>query len=259
MVYTSVCRKAVALALLTTFVASQATAGIWLGSQNCLRLGNNLPSGANQTSKKTTLKNQFATNNFNLLQEVMVTTEVANVKPSGFYSAVSGLKGKTSYKEAYGFVYNTSVSGGVDNYSNSTFDRPPSAMLAWTGSDYCWMVNYHAAFDSTPNATEIKALNQVYNNYRGKSGKNDVIIAGDFNRTATSSYFNNLKNAGCGNIQPNSKTSINSSGVYANPYDHFCWSSTYTSVSSVGLESIDPVYWVKNISDHVGIYCYVNY
>lgn len=250
-------RPSAAMVFGFALAANVATAAIWLGSQNCLRLGNNYPSGASQTNKKTVLKNQFATNNANLLQEVMVTSEVANVTPGGFYYKVSALKGSSSYKEAYGFVYNVSASGGIVDYSSSTFSRPPSGLLLWTGSSYAWMVNYHAAFDATPNATEIQALNNVYTYYRGRSGVNSVIIGGDYNRTATSSYFNNLKNAGCGNIQPNVSTSINSSGAYANPYDHFAWSSTYSTVSSASREEIDPVYWVKNISDHAGIYCYV--
>ena len=35
-----------------------------------------------------------------------VTSEMANVTPGGYFYKVSGLKGKTTYKEAYGFVYN---------------------------------------------------------------------------------------------------------------------------------------------------------
>jgi len=240
-------------------VITTAPAAIWLGSQNCFRLGQNHPSGASQSNKKAQLKTNFAANNMNLLQEVMVTSEVANVAPSGYYTKVSGLKGTSSYSEAYGFVYNATISGGIVDYSSSSFSRPPSGLLTWSGSGYFWAVNYHAAFDATPNATEIQLLNNVYTYYKGRSGVNSVIIGGDFNRTATSSYFNNLKNAGCSSISPNVATSLNASGAYASPYDHFAWNPSLTSISGAYREENEPVYWRNNVSDHVGIYARVIY
>jgi len=245
----------VALAVGTSLtLTSHTDAGIWIGSANCLHLGQNDPSGADQNNKKTQLKNIFVQNSQNMLQEVMVTSEMPNVTPSGYYYKVSALKGSSSYKEAYGFVYKTSVSGGIVDFTGTGYERPPSGLLTWTGSAYQWCVNYHAVFDATPNAQEIQKLNTVYTFYKGRSSVNGVVIAGDFNRTGTSSYFNNLKNTGCNQILPNVATSINSSGSYVNPYDHFCWNPTYTTINYPSREEIDPVYWRANVSDHAPIY-----
>ena len=247
-----------ALTLGLACITVPSTASIWIGSQNCLHLGQNDPSGANQASKKTTLKNQFATNKVNTLQEVMVTSEVANVTPGSYFYKVSGLKGNTSYKEAYGFVYSVTASGSIVDYTGAGFERPPSGLLLYTVSSYAWFVDYHATFDASPNALEIQALNAVYNFYKGRSSVNSVYICGDYNRTATSTYFNNLKATGCNSILPNDLTSINSTGGWANPYDHFCWNPTYSTAGGPARESIDPVTWRTTVSDHAGIYMWVS-
>lgn len=264
MTLTALRRTIVSIALALAFAlaaTSNAHAGIWLGSLNCYRLGHNYPSGANQTTKKTMIRDFCATNNVTILQEVMVTSEVANVKPGGYFSMVSALKGSGSYFEAYGFVYNATVTGAINNYTSASvgsFSRPPSGVRYWTGAAYCWVVNYHAAFDAAPNATEIQLLDTVYNFFKNKNSVIDVVMGGDYNRTATSSYFNNLKATGCNQIAPNVNTTINTSCGYASPYDHFAWNPTYTSVSSAGIVSVNACDWRNMVSDHAPVRCYIN-
>ncbi|MBX3727691.1 MAG: hypothetical protein KF858_00780 [Candidatus Sumerlaeia bacterium] len=246
---------ALALALAAPSIPQAA---IYVGSLNCLRLGHNHPAGADQANKKIQIRNRCAMNNVTLLQEVMVTSEVANVRPNGYSSQVSALKGPSTYKEAYGFVYNVSTTGSMIDYTGSGFDRPPSGLRFWTGAKWVWLVNYHAAFDATPNANEIQNLHHVYNHYKGRNSVNSVIIGGDFNRVATSSYFNNLKNTGCSSIQPDVATTINSSCAWASRYDHFAWDSSLTTVTNANRGSLSDVcYWRNNVSDHAPIFCYV--
>lgn len=241
---------------------NQAHAYLWFGSQNCLHLGYNEPSGADQANKKTTLKNQFATNHVNVIQEVMKTAEMANVTPGGYVYKVSALKGPSTYLEAYGFIYQSSysLSGGLYNYPEAGMDREPSAICLWTGTSYVWFVDLHLTFTTAANRTaEMTTMKSVYTYFKGyKSGVNDVIIGGDWNTAATHSDFNPLKSAGCTSILPDIETSLNSSGGYASKYDHFVWNPTYTSCASAARESVDPVYWRANISDHVGVYVKVN-
>lgn len=252
----------VIVAAMAICLAGHAFAGIWLGSFNVLRLGQNWPSGADQVNKRNEIRQVCQTNHVTLLQEVMKTSEVGMVTPGGWYSKVSGVKGPTSYKEAYGFVYHSSVSvygNIVDLPSTTTYDREPSAVIAWTGGRWAWLVNYHAAFSATPNRREIEALDTVYNFFRTYYGNHATVIGGDFNRVATSSYFNNLKNAGATQIQPDVATTINTSGQWASRYDHFAWNPNTISVSNTGRDTISNLlYWRNNVSDHAPIYCYIH-
>ncbi len=250
-----------ALAAAFALAMVPVSAGWWLGSQNTLHLGYDEPAGKTAT-KKTELKNQFATNSVNLVQEVMKTNEMPNVTPGSYVYKVSALKGPSTYKEAYGFVYASSVSitaAGLVDYAEAGMDREPSGVCFWTGSSWCWALSYHCPFETAKMNFEIPYMATVYNWYKGYySNVNDVVIGGDWNRAATHANFDTLEAAGCTKNEPNVLTSINTSGAWASAYDHFVWNPTNTSGSSAAREAVDPVYWRANVSDHAGVYMWVN-
>lgn len=257
--FRSLARPAIAAAL--ALVIAPVSAGWWIGSQNTLHLGYNEPAGKTAT-KLAQLKTQNAGNSVNMLQEVMKTSEVANVVPGGYVYQVSALKGPSTYKEAYAFVYKSTVSqsGGLVNYPEASMDREPSGMCFWTGSAWVWCVNYHAPFDSAKLNTELPQMTTVANWFKARtSGVNDVLVGGDWNRAGTHANFNSLKSAGYTQVLPDVATSINTSGAWANAYDHFVWNPSNTSVTTWRREEVDPAYWRANVSDHGGIYTWLNY
>jgi hypothetical protein len=237
------------------------SAGIYLGSSNTLHLGYDEPAGKTAT-KHAELMAIYETNHVNMLQEVMKTdaATINAVKPGGYVYQVTALQGPSTYKEAYAWVYSASTTGSVVKYPSGTWDRAPHGFRVWTGSNYVWTVNYHAPFDSTKMNTEIPAMAAVYTYFRDyTTSTNDVVIGGDWNRSATHANFTNLKDAGCTKIEPNVATSINTSGAWASAYDHFVWNPTNTSVTGAAREAVDPAYWRANVSDHAPIYCWINY
>lgn len=243
-----------------------------LASQNCLHLGWGKAPYLNY--KNPFLNTLFSNYDVILLQEAMNKgLPPTAVTPGSHYYISSGLKGHSSYKEAYVFIIRTGTiaANNVEyGYTNAGFSRPPSGVLLQTGGNWTWVVNYHAIFGKriATRRTEVGLMGNVYTFYQGKTVNgntyNRVIIGGDWNLPAGDAAFNNLKAAaGGGNsrVLPNVQTSLKRNGGLSQPYDHFVWNSNLITVSNVQVinPGISLGNFRKKVSDHLGISCVVTY
>lgn len=258
-----------AVATAACLAASTADAGIWLGSQNVLRLGQNFPySNVSQSNRQNIIRDQNAWNNMNLLQEVMASANIGSVTPGGFSYKASAEKGNSSYKEKYVFVYNNYVYGGIWDTPENGSLREPSGVIAWTGSEYAWFVNVHTSPSNL--RFEVEKLDEAYDYYKSIYGSAyGVIIGGDLNRNGNSSYYNQIKAKGANQILPDVPTTIyqrsqsDTAAYTSNRYDHFIWNPSDVTITSTTRDdyTINAVggvnYWRDNVSDHAGIYGYV--
>ena len=127
-----------------------------------------------------------------------------------------------------------------------------------TGADFTF-INWHTVFgNSTVRKAEIREMANLFRAVQDSDPTDqDVILLGDHNKDATSSYWTDLKG-----IRPavshkvNSKTSINRSCAYTSPYDHFWMQSSYvTEYSSSGMDYISNMCDFRNgLSDHAPIW-----
>jgi hypothetical protein len=258
--------------LILSIPALSHAASFSLASQNCLHLG--WGKATYQNYKNPFLKNLFSNYNVILLQEVMSKGLPPDyVTPGSHYFLSTALKGSGSYKEAYVFIIDKNITAANNDdygYTGAGFARPPSGVLLQTGSNWTWVVNYHAVFGKRKSIrqAEVGRMGTVYGFYQGmvinSNTYNRVIIGGDWNLPAGDAAFNNLKTAAGGTnsrVLPNSKTSLKRNGGLSQAYDHFVWNSNIITVSSVQV--IDPGIsksnFRKKVSDHLGISCVVDY
>ncbi|MCB2155122.1 endonuclease/exonuclease/phosphatase family protein [bacterium] len=209
------------------------------------------------------------------LQEVMYSSSASSfasamTSRSGVtwsYKVTSAI-GRSSYKERYAVVYRTDRVSILSQYvwsdSGDKFEREPQIVKLRhknTGADYTF-INWHCIWGTTTQRkAEINAIADVFKSIQNASSSDqDVILLGDFNRNATSSYFSRLKSTSV--ISPqvsykvNSNTTINSSCAFANPYDHFFMQTAYvTEYSSAGRDYISGMCTFRNnLSDHAPIW-----
>jgi hypothetical protein len=245
-------------------------------SQNLLRLGQG--DTAHKTRKYKYFQNDvFENYEVVLMQEVMRQADMNRIDPGGYSWYMTGLKGRSTYKEAYGFLIKTPANGGFNvagngwvDYDdvNDWFERPPSGILVLSGDDPIWLVNYHAIFNLVgPRTVEVGHMANVYSYFHGRShggeSSNRVVIAGDWNFPAHHRAFNPLRQAIGANVQirPNEKSSLNSKGRVTSRYDHFVWEGNDLHTAEV----VDPPIGVnkrtfrERYSDHLGIDAFVNY
>lgn len=205
-------------------------------------------------------------------QEVMYDTAAASIRSAlnsvtGYnwnYSVTHAI-GRSSYRERYAVFYRTDrvqlLSAYVWNDVGDKFSREPQIVKVrhiQTGEDYTF-INWHTVFGTaSERRAEINEIRNVFNSIQNSSGSDqDVILLGDHNRSATSNYwdyFNTLSPAVT--YQVNVDTSINSSGDYANPYDHFWYQPSYVSeFSNAGRDYIANTYNFRHtLSDHAPIW-----
>lgn len=218
-----------------------------------------------------------STNGFDVifLQEVMYDTSVTS-----FISAlntVSGVSwshsttaaiGRSSYKERYAVVYRTDrvtlVSSSVWSDSGDKFEREPQIVKLRdkaTNADFTF-INWHTIWGTTAQRQqEIADITNVFKTVQNNDGSDqDVILLGDHNQTATSSWWAGLTSTA--NISPvvsykvNDLTTINSSCAFASAYDHF-WmqTSNVTEFSSAGRDYIaNMCTFQTGLSDHAPVW-----
>lgn len=209
------------------------------------------------------------------LQEVMYSSAA-----SGIASALTSLSGvtwtysvtpaigRTSYKECYAVVYRTDnvslLSSSVYSDSTDKFEREPQIVKVRdrrTNADFTF-INWHTIWGtSSERQAEIAQIPNVFKSVQsGSSTDQDVILLGDHNADATSSWWANLKNTAV--ISPvvsyrvNVGTTINSSGAYVSAYDHFWLQASYvTELSTSGRDYVSsPLSLYNNFSDHAPIW-----
>lgn len=183
------------------------------------------------------------------------------------YAATPAI-GRTSYKEMYAVVYRTDnvqlVSSSVWNDVGDKFEREPQIVKLRdkrTLADFTF-INWHTTWGTTAERqAEIAEIANVFKSVQSSdSTDQDVIMIGDNNCDATSSWWSNLTSTA--NISPqvsckvNDLTTINSSGSYASAYDHVWLQSSYvTEYSSSGRDYVaSPLDLYNNLSDHAPIW-----
>lgn len=243
---------------------------VLVASQNTLHLSGKV----SQHEKWETIKEQNDKYNVNMLQEVMKTADLDDVRPEDYDWVESDLKGKSSYKETYGFVYSdylTAVSG-VEDYpdNNNEFARPPSGVLIkLEDGEYAWFIDFHAIWGKSIRGRrdEATAMADVYEYFKNltvnKISTDKIVIAGDWNLGADDSGFDALKELQDVDLEviPNIETSLTKTGQPSEPYDHFV--GTEDTLSECALTPIPngetTQWWRKNVSDHRGIKCRFDY
>ncbi|MGI8908611.1 MAG: deoxyribonuclease I [Candidatus Sumerlaeaceae bacterium] len=210
-----------------------------------------------------------------LCQEVMYATAASGIASaltsisgvSWSYSCTAAI-GRTTYKECYAVIYRTDnvtlLSSSVYNDVNDWFEREPQIVKIRdnrTLEDFTF-INWHTIWGTAAERqAEIEKIHNVFNSVQsGSTSDEDVILLGDHNADATSSYWNVFKSTA--NVSPqvgyyvNTATTINSSGSYVSAYDHFWAQSTYlTEYSSSGRDYVaSPLNLYNDLSDHAPIW-----
>lgn len=266
-----------ALFLALTLPTASSGKSFKIVSQNMLHLG------WGKNPKKTNKYNYFRNDVFGrydvaLMQEVMAKADMNQVNPGQYNWYMTAVKGRGSYREAYGFLVKNPANGGFNVAGNGWVDypdlnnwfiRPPAGILVLSGNNPIWLVSYHAIYGKrkSQRVTEVRRMATVYNFFHGRShgGKssNRVAIAGDWNLPANDKAFDPLRQAIGANaqIKPTGKTSLKKNGGLSQPYDHFVWDGNDLRTA----KPIDPPYRVSkktfrtNYSDHLGIDAFVEY
>ena len=209
------------------------------------------------------------------LQEVMYASSASSFASA--LTSVSGVPwtysvtaaiGRSSYKECYAVVYRTDrvtlLSSTVWTDTGDVFEREPQIVKfrdKTTNADFTF-INWHCIWGTTAQRqAENYAIADVFKSIQnGSSTDQDVILNGDFNAAATSTYFSRLKSTAV--ISPvvsykvNDLTTLNSSCAFASAYDHFWLQVSYvTEFSSAGRDYIaNMCTFYSGISDHAPVW-----
>ena len=215
-----------------------------------------------------------AANGFDVLfaQEVMYDTAAASLASA--LTSVSGVTwsysvtapiGRSSYKERYAVIYRTDrvtlLSATVWSDTGDKFEREPQIVKLRqkdTGADFTF-INWHAIFGTTAERqAEIQQMASVFSSVQSASSSDqDVILLGDHNKEATSTWWANLTGLSPAvGWKVNDLTSINTSCAYASAYDHFWYQASYVSeYSTSGRDYIADMCTFRNgLSDHAPVY-----
>ncbi len=212
------------------------------------------------------------------LQEVMSTDAAAGITTAlesytgyDWSYAASPLVGRTTYKEMYAVVYRTDrvsiVSQALWTDTGDKFEREPYIVKVREKSvnaDFTF-IDWHTVFGTTTDRkNEITAMASVFSTVQSRdTADQDVILLGDHNMSATSTIWGEA----FASVSPrvsyavNDLTSLNSSGSYANAYDHFWFQTQYlTEYYASGRDYVPDTLWhVENLSDHAPIFLHLKF
>lgn len=264
-----------AVAALLFTVHAQAASTLRVASWNTLHAG--WSGSTDWNGYATQLWSDFgssssAANGLDIVfaQEVMYDTAAASIAAalesvSGYdwAYAVTPAVGRSSYKERYAVIYRTDRVQLLSQYlwsdSGDKFEREPQIVKVrhiQTGADYSF-INWHTIYGTTAERqAEIAEIGNVFRSIQnGSSSDQDVLLVGDHNADATSSWWANLKSTSPAvGYQVNVATSLNSSCNYVSAYDHFWFQSTYvTEFSSANRDYIANTCSFYELSDHAPI------
>lgn len=265
--------------LLLAAVSQQATSAAYLRvvSWNTLHAG--WSGSTNWTGYATQVWQKFgststAANGVDvvLAQEVMYDTAAASIAAA--LTSVSGVTwdyrvtaeiGRSSYKERYAVFFRTDrvqlISSTVWTDTGDKFEREPQIVKLRhldTGADYTF-INWHAIFGtSAERQAEIQQMASVFSSIQSASSSDqDVVLVGDHNKEATSTWWSNLTGLSPAvGWKVNDLTSINTSCAFASAYDHFWYQASYlTEYSTSGRDYIADLCTFRNgQSDHAPVY-----
>jgi deoxyribonuclease-1-like protein len=223
--------------------------------------------------------NQFGANSTSnngcdlvFLQEVMNTdvmpalaqalTQVSGVS---WTYAQTPLIGRSSYKEIYAVLYRTDtvslLSSSVYSDSGDKFEREPQIVKVRhtpTGADYTF-INWHAIWGTAAERdVEVRNIDTVFKSVQdGSTSDQDVILVGDHNMACTGASWVELTGLSPAvSCKLDVATTLNTSGGFANAYDHFWMQASYvTEFSSTGRDYIaSTTDYVTRLSDHAPVY-----
>jgi deoxyribonuclease-1-like protein len=223
--------------------------------------------------------NQFGANSTSnngcdlvFLQEVMNTdvmpalaqalTQVSGVSWS---YAQTPLIGRSSYKEIYAVLYRTDtvslLSSSVYSDSGDKFEREPQIVKVRhtpTGADYTF-INWHAIWGTAAERdVEVSNIDTVFKSVQdGSTSDQDVILVGDHNMACAGASWSELAALSPAvSCKLDVATTLNTSGGFANAYDHFWMQASYvTEFSSSGRDYIaSTTDYVTRLSDHAPVY-----
>ncbi|WP_163999456.1 deoxyribonuclease I [Pyxidicoccus caerfyrddinensis] len=223
--------------------------------------------------------NQFGSNSTSnngcdlvFLQEVMNTdvmpalaqalTQVSGVSWS---YAQTPLIGRSSYKEIYAVLYRTDtvslLSSSVYSDSGDKFEREPQIVKVRhtpTGADYTF-INWHAIWGTAAERdVEVRNIDTVFKSVQdGSTSDQDVILVGDHNMACSGASWVELTGLSPAvSCKLDVATTLNTSGGFANAYDHFWMQASYvTEFSSSGRDYIaSTTDYVTRLSDHAPVY-----
>ncbi len=204
-------------------------------------------------------------------QEVMYDTSVTSMQSalnavSGYTwgATYTGLTGRSTYKERYAILYRTDrvtlISGSQWSDTGDKFEREPQIArfrITATGGDLT-IINWHAIFGTTAERqAEVAEIGNVFRSVQGSTTSDqDVILLGDHNQSATSTWWANLTGTSPAvSYKVNDLTSLNSSCGYASSYDHFWMQSSYvTEYSASGRDYVADTCALYGISDHAPVW-----
>lgn len=264
-------------------IASANAADLTVGALNALHLG--WGTATTTKNKCDQIKALMGTVDILLLQETMQTSVPCTGLGTGIKQDCSAMKGASSYKEAYCFVYKSSKITVIAyiNAPSTSFSRPPYAILtqikvAGKADKYAWFANIHSVFGKTvkPRQDEATAAGAffksltttTYGTIKIPPSGFPVVIGGDWNLAVTNkknAYQNGFKWAdpttnpttAPSACPTNTPTSLTAKGAPSSPYDHF----VITGVSLTGdpscyftTNSLSGLGWRQNVSDHKAIY-----
>lgn len=274
-------RRTFALLLLVSVVS-----GVWAGSYLRVVSWNLRHEGwsgeTNYAGDAAQIWNQFGSTSTSpngcdvvFCQEVMsesaaqgIASALASISGVTWTYAITPPLGRTTYKECYAVIYRTDnvqlLSSTVWNDVGDKFEREPQIVKLRdkrTLADFTF-INWHTIWGTdAERQAEIAEIANVFKAVQnGDSTDQDVILLGDHNCSATSTWWANLTNTAV--ISPqvsykvNDLTTINSSGAYVSPYDHFWFQATYvTEYSSSGRDYVaDTLNFYNGLSDHAPIW-----
>lgn len=263
-------------------VVSVNAADLTVGSLNALHLGWGAPPATQNKCEQ--IKGLMSKADMLFLQESMSPSVPCTELGNDIASVCSAMKGDSTYKEAYCFVYDTRKITPVASQDApaDSFSRPPYAILAKVKSGpsdrYVWFANIHAVFGRSPKLRqeEASAAGAFFTRLTTTTDGTiaippqgfAVVIGGDWNLGVTNDKgiyqpgfewadpqaHSVLAPSAC---PKNDATSLTAKGDPSSPYDHLI----ITGVSLVGddncyltMNSLSGANWRKNVSDHMAIY-----
>ncbi len=193
-----------------------------------------------------------------------------NELPGDRYNYVDSIRlGRTSSKEQYAFIYNTTTvrykgRSYIYRDTGDRFERDPFIAGFVSGKFDYVLVNVHIKPDDA--AREIAALADVVRDadFRFRDDK-DIIVLGDFN--ADGSYFSENVSTGfrdgriyCWAITDDMDTTVSAN---TNTYDRIVFRQAFTSEDYAGKPGVflfDAIYdltnpFAKRVSDHYPVSC----
>ncbi|WP_233968912.1 endonuclease/exonuclease/phosphatase family protein [Pectobacterium polaris] len=274
-------RNSVVILLLVWFsglfaLTAQAASDLTIASLNTLHLNWGKPQ--NLTNRCAAIDELLKKSDIVLLQEVMKTNIFTCTLTTDFGADCSALKGASTYKEAYCFVYRktkTSTNPSIavlamKDAPSGYFSRPPYAIFTHISlpnntTQYMWFVNIHSIFGSQIKARQDEAtaagafFNQLATSPVVISSGTilppngvsfPIAIGGDWNIAITNGItlqhgFEWVSSSASPNTDPdgcpkNDPTSLTNNGTPSSPYDHIIISTKTLTGDTNCHRTIDP-------------------